>query len=640
VQDRASDPQGDVHGQLTLARGYLEAGQPEVAERLCRETLTRAPGHSGGLHLLAVIAYQGGNLTVALAFATKALAGSSADPDILRTLGDIQVARGELEAAAEAYTRALGRKQDSAGLHKSLGNTLMTLSRPAEAEGCFRRALAIKPASAGLHNNLGWALLAQGRPSEAERSFRRALSIEPSHPIALNNHGVALLAQGQVEEAILALRQACAAHPNDAGTHSNLLMTLHYSAEVTRQVLLEEARAWATRHEHPHRDAVQAHANRPDPGRRLRIGYVSADLRVHPVGRLIQAVIASHARDEVEVFCYSNHWRPDARTLRIREAADHWRNISGMDDATAVERIRADAVDILVDLGGHTGYNRLPLFARKPAPVQASWLGYFGTTGMSSMDYLVADPVVCPPDAEQWYVERVVRLPGDFLCYTPPEDAPEPACPAADAGDGLTFGCFNNLSKVGPRVISAWARIARAVPRSRFLLMSNALADPAVQRRYTDLFGQHGVDSDRIVFRGVVPFQEYLAAYADVDVALDPFPYNGGMTTLDALWMGVPVVSLRGDRFVARMGASHLTSAGLSALVADSEDEYVQVAAALAGDRARRAELRSTLRERLAASPLCDPERLTRGLEDAYRQMWRAWCAMADRDNLTAQVGR
>jgi predicted O-linked N-acetylglucosamine transferase (SPINDLY family) len=328
----------------------------------------------------------------------------------------------------------------------------------------------------------------------------------------------------------------------------------------------------------------------------------------------------------VEVFCYSNHRGVDELTLRLRPSVDHWRTVVGVTDAVLADVIRRDGIDILVDLSGHTAGHRLETFARKPAPVQVSWVGYFDTTGLDTIDYILLDRFVCPAEAEGGYSERVLRLPDGYLCYAPQSDQPVAPLPASTCGY-VTFGCFNKVAKVTPQVVELWSRILHTVPEARLCLKDTAFDDAAVRERYTRLFASHGIGHDRLTLLGRTPYQEYLETFAQIDIALDPFPFNGGTTTIESLWMGVPVVALAGDRFVGRMGVSHLSNLGLSELIADSPAAYVDTAVQLACDLPRLTALRSGLRERMTASPLTDGQRFTQALEGLYRQMWRTWCA-------------
>ena len=337
-------------------------------------------------------------------------------------------------------------------------------------------------------------------------------------------------------------------------------------------------------------------------------------------------MLARHDKQRFEVFCYSNHSINDDVTVRLRRHADGWRDIVGQTDDAVAQRIREDGIDILVDLAGHTAGNRLLTLALKPAPVQATWIGYIATTGLKAVDYIIGDRYVIPPQDERYYVEQAVRLPHCFLCFTPPQLPIEVSPLPALSGAGITFGCFNNTAKLTPQTIAAWARLLSALPRSRLFLKSTGFGDELTRAHYRDLFAAHGVEAERLKFAGPSPRHEYLAAYREVDVGLDPFPFNGGTTTVEALWMGVPVVTLRGDRFVSRMGESIMMNLGLEECVAGTEDAYIAEAVALASDLPRLAGLRQRLREQLLNSPLCDGPGFARDLETSYRTMWKAWC--------------
>ena len=347
------------------------------------------------------------------------------------------------------------------------------------------------------------------------------------------------------------------------------------------------------------------------------------------MSHFIGSLIAGHDRQAFEVFCYAEVARPDDWTARIREHADAWRSTVGMDDSAAAKQIREDGIDVLVDLAGHTGQNRLLVFAKRPAPVQVTWLGYPNTTGLTAIDYRLTDEIADPEgDADALYTETLVRLPGGFVCYGPASDTPEAAaCPVHQCGS-VTFGSFNVLSKVTPEVVAVWAEILDRVPKSRLLMKNRSLADEETRARYLQMFDAHGVAAERIELCAWINSSAgHLGAYARVDIGLDPFPYNGTTTTCEALWMGVPVVTLSGDRHSGRVGASILTRVGLADLVAEAEAAYVEKAVALAGDIDRLAALRLELRDRLGRSPLCDAPAFIRYVEAAYREMWRRACA-------------
>lgn len=404
-------------------------------------------------------------------------------------------------------------------------------------------------------------------------------------------------------------------------------MHLHYDREFAPDILRNSAREVESFHAQTPRFADWP--NLRDPERRLRIGYVSADFRMHSVGYFLSAIFLNHDAASVETFCYSGCTDEDEQTGFFRSHAAHWRSTTGLDDSEFAAQIRTDAIDILVDLSGHTYGHRLEVFARKPAPLQVTWLGYPDTTGLSAIDYRLTDPIVDPPGAaDSASSERLFRLPDGFHCYTAPVAAPDVSRLPAERNGFVTFGSFNNLAKVNHQVLDAWAGVLKEVAGSHLILKSTRLLDPEMRRRVLRLLEHRGIASDRVRLIGKLPTAaDHLAVYGEVDIALDTFPYNGATTTCEALWMGVPVVTLAGDRHAGRVGASMLSQVGLQDLVTERSQDYIATAARLAADLSALAVLRTGLRGRLAASPLCDGPRFTRQLEAAFRTMWREWCA-------------
>ena len=366
--------------------------------------------------------------------------------------------------------------------------------------------------------------------------------------------------------------------------------------------------------------------NPRDPDKRLKVGYVGGDFCAHPVGMFFTAFFRHHDKNAVETFVYMTGADTDHVTESLRGQADHWRDAALLDDAAFAEAARADGIDILVDTAGHTAMNRLRAFARRCAPVQATGFGVMGTTGLDGMDYFLADRFEIPPGHEKFYSESVVRLPGDNVCFAPPDYAPAVApLPARERGF-VAFGCFNAAGKISPEAIALWSRALVLAPGSRMLLKNFGLGVPECRERFIRLFSGHGIGADRLILEGPATHAELLAAYGRVDIALDPIPYSGGLTTLESLWMGVPVVTLPGETFASRHSASHLANAGYPELIAKDAGDYVAIALKLASDLDGLANLRARLRPKMAASPVCDGARYARGLEAAYRAMWRRWC--------------
>jgi len=434
---------------------------------------------------------------------------------------------------------------------------------------------------------------------------------------------------GDVEGALRLLRQSLARRPDDAASHSALLLLMHYNA-VDAQALYGEHVRWADRHA---RVPVSRHLNSSEAERTLKVGYVSGDfINGHPVGFFIEPVLRTHDRGRFHVTCYSNALEGKP-TTRFQSPADGWRDIRGVCDADAAERIRADGIDLLVDLGGHCASGRLGIFARKPAPVQFTWLGYPDTTGLTTIDYRFTDSTADPAGiADRYHSEKLIRLERSFLCYQPPDEAPPvSALPAWFTGQ-VTFGSFAFPAKITDEVIAAWSQILKRIPTSRLLLHHcfSDYADPrgAVRERLLAKLCRLGVGENRIHFAGFVrPLRDHLQMYSHVDVGLDTFPYNGATTTCESLWMGVPVISLKGSCHAGRVGASILTTVGLGGLVASRAEEYVDRAVALASDLDQLAAMRASLRGVMERSPLLDSISFTRGLEDCYREAWRKWCS-------------
>jgi protein O-GlcNAc transferase len=644
---------------LAIALRHHQAGQLQAAEQFYRQILAVDPNHVDSLHLLGVISSQVGRHEVAVEYIGRAIALKGTEAAFHSNLGNAFQAQGKLDEAVASYCRAVELKPDYADAHynlgtilrkqgrldeavacyrralelkpdyadayNNLGNALTKQGKPDEAVAWLRRALELKPASAEAHNNLGNALLEQGRPDEAVACYRRALELKPGHTGAHNNLGEALTDQGKPDEAVECYRRALELKPGNAEAHSNLLLALQYHAGATLSGLAEAHAEYDRQHAEPLRADRGRPENVRDPHRRLRVGFVSPDFGRHPVTYFLIRGLENLDRGQCETVCYSDRVIKDDLTARVRAAATIWKDVTGLGDKDLAETIHADRIDILFDLAGHTAGNRLLAFARKPAPVQVTWIGYEGTTGLGAIDYLLADRYTIPAGKESSYREQVLRMPDSYVCYDPPTTSPE-AGPLPAATNGYArFASFNNLAKITPHVVEVWAKVLGRVPQSRLLLKYRGLGDESVRKRYLDLFAAFGVDGGRLEFAPPSNYAEYLAAYRQVDVALDPFPFGGGVTTCEALWMGVPVVTSPGETFASRHGLSHLANVGLTETVARDLDEYVELAVSLAGDLPRLAALRAGLRERMAASPLCDGKRFAANLMTLLRNIWQQW---------------
>jgi predicted O-linked N-acetylglucosamine transferase (SPINDLY family) len=609
---------------LNLGEAYRAWHRIPEAVACYRRALELKPDFAEAHHNLGNALMDQGKPDDAVACYRRAL---ELKPDLAEAhnnLGNALKDLKKLDGAVACYRRALELKPDFAEAHHNLGSVLTDLGKAGEALAYSRRALELKPDFAEARNILGIALSELGRPDDAVACYRRALELKPDFAEAQNNLGNALVDQGNADEALACYRRALQLRPDYVMAHSNLVYTQLFCPGYDAQSLDEEHRRWSRQHAEPLERFIQPHLNDRSPARRLRIGYLSPDFRLHPVGRFALPLLESHDHESFQVFCYASVLDPDGITERCRAQADVWRDVFRLSDEQVAHAIRQDQVDILVDLTMHMANNRLLVFARKPAPVQVTYLAYCGTTGLGTMDYRLTDPYLDPPGRdERFYCEQSVRLRETYWCYRPPiETPPVNALPALEAGQ-VRFGSLNNFCKVTPPVLATWSRLLQAVPGSRLLLHAHAGSH---RDRIRTLLAEQGISAQRLEFVDSLPTLEYFDVYRRIDMALDPFPYGGGTTTCDALWMGVPVVSLAGQTAVGRGGVSILSNIGLPELIAETPEQYVRIAVELAQDLSRLSRLRATLRDRMQASPLMDAPRFARNVEAAYRDMWERWC--------------
>ena len=603
---------------------------------------------------------QAGRFDLALASFSRALEIFPDDIDALRQRAAALTSLGRLAEAADDYRTLLTLCPDDAEAHLNLGNLVKLLGQPGDAMASYRRAIESRPGFSDAHYNLAIVLYESGQHQQAVDGFSRAIALAPDHAPAHLNLGNALKSLGQLEKAAASYRSALAIRPDFAAAHldlgnvlkdlgniddavecyrraididpdfdvahDNLLFTHNLILDQDPRTMFADAIAFGQRVAGRARPRT-AWPNDPAPERRLRVGLVSGDFRSHPVSHFLDSVLgALKLRGNVELFAYSNSRHDDAMTARIRAHCHAWRPVAGLSDEDLARRIEADRIDLLVDLSGHTEHNRLSLFAWKPAPVQVSWLGYHATTGVAAIDYMLADRWSVSLEEEAYFSEKVWRLPETLWCLTPPDAAPEVSPLPAQAAAYVTFASFNRLDKMGDAVVALWARVVHSVPGSRLLLKARALAHDEARRSVVDRFAARGICGERLILEGPSSRAEYLAAYRRVDIALDPFPYTGATTSAEALWMGVPVITLAGERFMSRQGVSMAMNAGLSDWIAADHDDYVACAVRHSADLARLAALRASLRARVAASPLFAAPRFAVNLEAAWRGMWQAWC--------------
>ncbi len=687
----------ELQKEFNLGNEHLNAQRWDEAVSIYRRLLTQRQDMPELHHDLGLALKSQGKLQEALEAFNAALALRIDIPEVYNSIGDVLRLLNRPEEAIAAFSRALSLNPKSPESYNNLGITLYTMGRTAQGIESFRRALLLRPTYPQAWNNLGNAMRESHRPAEAIVAYRKALELGGSRASAWSNYALVLKDTGQMSEAIDALDKAMELQPDFRLAHGNKLCMMHYHPGYAPATIHREARIWCDRYARPLAGEIPTHQNDPSPQRRLRIGYVSADFHHHCLALFLTPLLANHEHQAFEIFCYSNVSRPDAVTAKLRGYADAWRDITGSSDAEVAQIIRQDGIDILVDLALHTAGNRLLIFARKPAPIQVTWLGYPGTTGMDMIDYRLTDAQLDPPDLnevlkgsgtaseacthaqsavssseqssranqdtadslgslavplertpdqqpraqdprigtkEEYYSERSVRLADCFWIFDPSgmelvagdnklEVSPLPA----RAAGHVTFGCLNNFCKVNDQTLAMFAKVMAAVPNSRVIFM--AAAGPHRDRVAQKLGLREG---ERLEFVPYRARRAYLETYHRIDLCLDTLPYNGHTTSLDALWMGVPVVTIVGQTVVGRAGWTHLHNMGLMELVTRTEEQFVKLALELAGDLDRLAALRSTIRQRMEQSALMDGPGFVRNLEAIYRRMWQAWCASRNVD--------
>ncbi|MGI9342152.1 MAG: tetratricopeptide repeat protein [Gammaproteobacteria bacterium] len=653
---------------IERARELTRSGRLAEAEQICRDVLATDAANHEAHSALGGIALQAGQIDAAVTHFSRAIEIDARQPGGHQGLGIAYFNLRQYDEALVCFRRAADLDRRNPAAHNNLGNACKQAGQLRNALRSYRKAIAVSPKYlpayinladllgkqrqhkaavkayrkalrvgddtpenqanlAMLHHRLGLALRELDRTDEAISSYRDAIARQPDFALAHNSLGGALLARNELQDAMTCFRTALAHEPAFSRVHSNILLTMNYVADATQQQIYDESQKFDTQHAAALRERAPFH-NSKSRKKTLRVGYLSPDFREHSVAHFTRTLLGTHNREVVEVYCYADVEKPDDLTGQFQAQADHWLAIDDLPDEEVAARIRQDGIDILVDLAGHTSNNRLMVFARKPAPIQVNWLGYPNTTGMRAIDYRLTDAIADPPgEADRLHVEKLVRLERGFLCYQTTEMVPAVAPPPSRARGYVTFGSFNMIRKVSPDVVRAWSSILRSVAGSRILLKSNALEDEGTRTRLLDAFGAHEIDPDRIELVNAVPSRsDHLELYSRIDIGLDPFPYNGTTTSFEAIWMGVPVVCLRGDRHAARVGASIMHHIGLPDLVADSEDDYVHLAQSLAGDAERLAALRNMLRPQLLDSVLMDVTGFAESLEDAYRKMWITYC--------------
>ncbi|MBU1427048.1 MAG: tetratricopeptide repeat protein [Gammaproteobacteria bacterium] len=613
-----------AHGNLGALLHDL--GRLDEAAASCRCALQIDPQYTQARNNLGIVLHDMGREKEAADCFRQVLQMDPQFAEAHFNLGNALKNLGKPDEAEASYRKALQIKPDYAEAYCNLGATYQDMSRPEDAETCYRKALEIKPDYAEAHSNLGSTLNSLGRTAEGEASYRKALEYKLDLAEAHSNLGGTLHDAGRLEEAVVSYRRALEIKPDFAQAYSNLLFCLTQSATLDAHALFLEHRRFGEQFETLPPDALAQHVNSRDPERCLQVGFVSGDFRDHAIAYFIEPILACLAGNaRLTLHAYYNHVVDDATTRRIKKHFAHWYPVTGMSDVALADKISAEGIDILIDLSGHANNNRLPVFARKPVPVQASWMGYPGTTGLTTMDYYLADRHLLPQGRfDDQFTEKIVQLPASAPFLPSREAPPVSGLPALDNGY-ITFGSFNRMSKLSPGVIALWSQLLRAMPDARMLL--GGMAEDEKYKMLIEWFAQEGIARERLDFHARSGMAEYLALHRQVDICLDTFPYNGSTTTFHALWMGVPTLTLAGNTVAGRPGAQILGHVGLEACIASDAADFVQKGLALAGDTAALSSLRAVLRERLSVSALGKPELIAAGLARALRTMWRRWCA-------------
>ncbi len=612
----------------TLGVALQRAGRIDEAIASHFRATRLKPDFAGAFNNLGNALKDYGKPAEAIAAYRAALAQEPALAQGWNNLGTCCLQLGAVDQARVAFQQALTLAPDFAEAHLNLGNVLKLAGHLRDAEFCYRRALRECPELAQAHNNLGVTLCELGNSTDAETALHRALELAPDFAEAYNNLGTLYKNQGRLDEALDAFATALRLRPDYVAAHSNYLFTLNFMDGPTQTEIHARHVEFGRRHTAHLSAQWTPHRNQRDPARRLRIAYVSPDFRAHACAFFVEPLLRDHRRTEVEVYAYAEVAHPDAVTRRLQTLCEHWRSTVGLSDEQVAALIRQDEIDLVIDLAGHTANSRLLALARQPAPVQATYLGYPATTGIAAMQYRITDHVTEPVgQSEAFYTETLVRLPHSLWCYQPFADMPAVSALPAIARKSVTFGSFNSYAKIGPRVIEWWAAVLRAMPTARLVMITvpNGAAQTELRARFAAL----DVDPARLELHDRLLRAQYLALFSEVDIALDPFPCNGGTTTCDALWMGLPVVTWQGNTFLSRASMSILHAVGNPQWAAVDAEDYVARCVGLACDIDGLRVARESLRAQVAGSPLLDAPGFVRGLEALYRDLWRRWCESA-----------
>ncbi len=609
---------------LQTAQQYYHAGQLPQAAALYRQVLQQHPQHSEALHALGVIAAQFQQYDEAQTLIQQAILISPTVATFHNSLGNVYWLLKKLDQATDCYQRALSLNPQAVEAYNNLGIILGEQGQLGQAIACFQQVLSLRPNDANAYHNLGTAFSKQHQLTSAISCYQTALTLNPNYPDAYRSLGKAFKDKGLIEPAIQCYRQALQLKPSFVEAHNNLLYTLNFSLHYDLAKLFAEHQQFNQQHALPFTRFIQPHSNSRLPHKRLKIGYVSPDFRKHSLTYFVEPVLANHDHQQFEIFCYYNNILEDEVTRRFQLYADHWVPCAHLSDEALAQRIRQDEIDILIDLMGHTAQNRLLVCARKPAPIQVfNTIGYSNTTGLTTIDYRITDGYIDPPGiAEQYSSETLIRMPASYYCYRPNDNSP-PVNPLPASQNGyITFGSFNSYAKLNDFTLSLWATVLTAIPHSKLQVLAIALQDPLLQRELQERFARLGISSERLTLGYAPSTEDTLKTYHHIDIALDPYPFHGATTTCQALWMGVPVITLVGNTPASRAGLSILSAVELTTMIAYTPAEYLQICQKFSREKTYLQQLREGLRQQMQSSPLMDALGFTRYLEETYRQMW------------------
>lgn len=618
---------GFAEAYSNLGAFLRETGRLEEAKRSFAEALRINPQLAEAYNGLGELHQCLGDMRQAERNFCKAIELKPDYPEAHNNLGVLQAGSGRLQTALESYRKALAIRPDFVYALNNMGIIYADMGHLDDAMDCYRRALEQAPSFGMAYSNLGNVYRELGRLDQARASYEQALAISlHGGDVTQSNLGTILMAEGKLDEAKTAYQRAMAMNPANPVTHSNLIFLMDFDSRHNVADQQAERRRWNELYAAPFKGNWPVYRNDRSPGRKLKVGYVSADFRMHSASYAFGPLLCHYDQERFEVYCYSNSARNDQQTALFRNSVSVWRNILGVEDEELAAMILADGIDILVDLSAHSAGNRLLAFARKSAPIQVTGWGHANGTGLDAMDYLVSDAVSIPPEDAPFYAEEIIYLPCQ-LSYSCPEDAPEIAAAPVRKRGRISFGCFNKLAKVGDDSFRLWADILQAVPDARLVLKAKELSDESQRQRVLGMFDKYGIAADRLSLMGGTNWHEHLQAYREVDIALDPLTYGGGITTFEALWMGCPVITLKGRTLTGRISAAIETALDMGEWVVGDADAYLKLASAWALRGAELDRIRQGMRARLLNSPIGNPQRYMQLVEAEYRRIWERWCA-------------